>query len=269
MTISADILSRSPVLYWKLDEATGPAASDSSGHGHPGAYGGSFTLHQYGPEPGTFAAQFAQGGFVTCTGFPQIGSAPFSVLWYCARQTQPTPSGGDEWIMGNRNFTRGYFFHVFSGDTCRTELYQATGTLNSGSAFTIPTWNRWWHAYALVWNGSTTMTMWVDGSQVVTHTTSNLSTVQSADTFGLNATYPMVVAHLAYYDKALISTDIAAIHSYRYDWPFAPMVNTIWPAPPAGSTGLNPSDPVVVDINADLSDIHRAVIHDYTTGPPP
>lgn len=44
MTYSAEVLADSPLLYWRLGDASGTTATDSSGNGRHGTYGGSPTL---------------------------------------------------------------------------------------------------------------------------------------------------------------------------------------------------------------------------------
>lgn len=268
MTIRTDIQALGPVLYWPLEDATAPAAADDSGHGHTGVYGGPFTLHQYGPEPGTFAAQFAPGGYVTCTGMPQLQAAPFSVVWYVSRNVIVTPSSGIE--MGNQPVTlnRGWRSTVINDNTSLITAFNTTGSGATTSAIATPVWNKWWHAYGLVYNGANVFTPYLDGVGGSTATSTTWSGNLSTDTFGWTTPYAAVVAHIAYFDKALTPANISTIHSYRFDWPFGPMINVTWPSPPAGGGGaLSPSDPVVVDINTDLSDIRSAVRRDYTAGP--
>ena len=72
MSIRTAILADNPLLYWPLDDATGPAASDASGHGNPGVYSGQFFTQQRGPESGTFATLFKGiGEVVTLNPSPQ------------------------------------------------------------------------------------------------------------------------------------------------------------------------------------------------------
>lgn len=45
------VMALNPLGYWKLDEASGPAAADSSGNGNAGTYNGGVTLAEPGPLP--------------------------------------------------------------------------------------------------------------------------------------------------------------------------------------------------------------------------
>lgn len=264
MSIRTDIQGLGPVLYWPLEDSTAPAAADDSGHGHTGIYGGVFTLRQYGPEPGTFAAQFATGGSVTCTGMPQLASAPFSICWYSSRNVTASPAQGDEISLGLRSASRGVFVAVTNANLAQVFAYSTGGTQQQSTTFAVPIWNKWWHAYTLTFTPTTSWVLWIDGASVISLPQS-INTILSTDTFGFTAPYAAVAAHIAYYDKVLTPANIAAIHSHRFDWPFGPMLNVTWPSPPSGggSAALIPTDPVVVDINADLTNVLRAVRRTY------
>jgi concanavalin A-like lectin/glucanase superfamily protein len=270
MSIETDIMGRGPVLYWPLDDATGPAAVDASGNGKHGVIGGSFTTHQYGPEPGTFALQLASGGFVTRTGMPMITSGQFSMCAYISRNHLATPTSGVEWIQGNDSGQRGWFLFANNAGQVQVKAWGAVGSGTMGLQ-TTPVWNKWWHAYTVTFQTVNIWTLWIDGTQMATVASNGVPNLaNSGDTFGIMAPYPCVYAHVAYFDKLLTTADITAIHSHRFDWPFGPMIDTTWPEPPAGAGGdasLSPSDPVVVGINTDLSDIRRAVRWPVPPGP--
>lgn len=51
-TYSAEVLADLPALYWRLGDASGTAAADSSGNGRDGTFGGAPTLAQAGLLPG-------------------------------------------------------------------------------------------------------------------------------------------------------------------------------------------------------------------------
>ena len=53
------VLADKPLVYWRLDEATGTVALDSSGNGLSGAYDPSVALGQAGAMSGDNAASFA------------------------------------------------------------------------------------------------------------------------------------------------------------------------------------------------------------------
>lgn len=271
MGIESEISGRSPVLYWPLDDPTGPAAVDAASGAHPGVYGGAFMTHQYGPEAGTFAAQFSLSGFVRCTGFPQIGSASWSVVWYTTIDL--TGTFGNTRFIGHAGspLTRGWQMGWSTTSGFTLTYWNAAGSPASTSAIGLPTMHLWWHAYAITFNG-TQFRVFYDGLQAgaILTVSGTMSTVLSTDVFGIDVQKGAVFAHLAYFDHVLSDSDIAVIHGFRYAWPFGPMVNAVWPNPPAGSGSalLSPTDPVVVGITTDTTDIRRAVLHDYPPGYP-
>ena len=268
MTIATEILGRSPILYWQLDDASGPAASDSSGNGRAGPYGGSWTPHQYGVEPGSFAAQFGAGGFVQRVGLVQPGTLPFTVVWYASYNNLTTPSPTALMSNGGAGVSKGWDFRWNAVNQVSLQAWNTFATPTATPFTTVPIWAKWWHPWAISFNGTTGMSLWCDGTVLVSLTLSGtLSTVTAAETFSAVCNYPGVLAHIAYYDKLLSAADIGAIGGYRFDWPFGPMVNVTWPSPPGSSGAINPSDPVIIDLNADLADIHRAVIREYPTTP--
>jgi len=68
--LATAILALSPTVYLQLDDPNGPAASDSSGNGHPGVYNG---ITQFGIDgvPG--------GQDTAVSGFPQSVSSPHRI----------------------------------------------------------------------------------------------------------------------------------------------------------------------------------------------
>jgi hypothetical protein len=69
------VLASKPVGYWRLEEARGPVAADSSGHKKNGEYHGGVAFHQ----PGAFANDFA-ARFDGKTGYVEVpASTDFSV----------------------------------------------------------------------------------------------------------------------------------------------------------------------------------------------
>jgi len=260
VTLHDDIIALGATLYWPLNDPTAPAAADDSGHGHFGVYGGPFTLLAPGPEPATFAAQFAVSGQVTCTGMTQAQNAPFSVLWYESRNQTGVASSGVEVSNTPSAANRGWRSVCTTSDAFSFALYNTAGGQTSAGGLSVPVWNKWWHAYGFTYNGANVFTPYLDGAPGTTGTSTTWSGNVSTDTFGLVANYACVVAHIAYFPTQLTPGQMSNLMGHRYDWPFGPMVNRAYPVPEgAGSASLSPDDPVVVDINTDLGDIRRAV----------
>lgn len=63
MSYTSEVLADSPAAYWRLGDASGTTAVDSSGNGHNGVYTGTVTLGATGLVPGdaTTSADFSAG----------------------------------------------------------------------------------------------------------------------------------------------------------------------------------------------------------------
>lgn len=270
MSIETEILAKNPVLYWPLDDPTGPAAVDQSGNGHTGVYGGPFILGSWGAVAGETAAQFGIGGFVRCTGLPQLGSAAFSLIWWMSINVGAPSSTTTLFRHTATGVSRGWFFTVSTTGLAGVTAYRADGTPLASATTSLGGAWKTWHPWVLTYSPGGAMSLGYDGGTVLTlNLTGGLATITAAETFEVAAGAPLIAAHVAYYDRLLSPGEISAIHAYRQDWPYGPPINATWPEPPVGGGGaLSPSDPVVIDINTDLTDIRRAVIRDFSQPPP-
>lgn len=163
MSIASAIAALSPTVYWKLDDATGPAASDSSGNSHAGAYGGGFALHQPGPEASTFAAKFSNGGDAQLLAAAFMSHAVSSMMVWMAQVAPHTQYG--EFLGSSTATTGGSLDAQPSGVT----LGQLAITRNNIANTVVNQWitDAHWHHYALVFNGASSF-MAIDGVSVFT-----------------------------------------------------------------------------------------------------
>src|SRR5262245_48230905 len=84
------VLARRPVAYWRLGEAAGPQALDSSGNGHQGVYRGTPTLGERGAIEGD-----------TNTAIRLVGSRSYVEILDHRDFSQPTSGKGltvEAWI---------------------------------------------------------------------------------------------------------------------------------------------------------------------------
>jgi hypothetical protein len=104
LTIAAAVLADAPLLYWKLDDPTGPAASDSSGNGNPGVYGGTINLGTTGPEVGTHSALLFDGALIFSLGSTPRLVRPMSMeVWVALQLIEPAQSNAVYNGNGNVN----------------------------------------------------------------------------------------------------------------------------------------------------------------------
>jgi len=163
MSIRTAILADNPLLYWPLDDATGPAASDASGHGNPGVYSGQFFTQQRGPESGTFATLFNGVGEVASLNPSPQRVEPWTIEVWVAQVNLYQVGGalayngagnangsGLVWIAGNINdnqvgLSRGGVAIFASGYSVQDGL---------------------WHQYVTTRSAVPQITIYVDGAVV-------------------------------------------------------------------------------------------------------
>src|SRR4051794_23828332 len=84
MSYATDVAALSPIAYWRLGEASGTSAADTSGNGHTGTYVGTPTLGATGLLTGDAdtAVTFASGKYVTTPTSAAYDIAhPAAVAW--------------------------------------------------------------------------------------------------------------------------------------------------------------------------------------------
>lgn len=245
MSISTAILADSPYAYWKLDDASGPAASDSSGNSRPGVYGGTFYLHQTGPEAGTFAA-YLQSGTVQSLNHVTFTTKPYSLEIWVAVVSQP--SSGIICYIGNGStsgsgpvFAGGPSFQIFRG-----------GIGNTGAFGFLPDQN--WHQYVFTHDGSANWIFYMDGVQVSSGNASANNMNTSTDNYflGGGSNYRANFAHFAVWNSVLSSARVSAHFS---------AAGTL--QPPAGTFIIQSAD--LTTITADLAAILAAVQKTFPT----
>lgn len=205
MTIRSVILGLSPYLYWPLDDATGPAASDASGNSRPGAYGGNYSLLKPGPESGTFSAQFGPA-FAQKAAPSYIASGQTATLMCWAAHAAVDP--GLHTILQNLSASTGGGFDeqqgtggIFQGVIGRNGI----GT--TGLSFVLLDNN--WHHYAIVFT-NTGVTAYVDGVNVGSSAAANAFT--SATAMAVSGGYGYF-AHFAAWNTALSQANIQSVYN--------------------------------------------------------
>lgn len=251
MSIRSDILSLAPYLYWPLDDPSGPAASDASGNGRAGAYGGGFSLLQNGPESGTYCAQLGATGFVSV-------ALPFSPLLahsYAMWISVPAYVGGIQDVAGlGLTGTNGTSIQTSANvANYNGGLYGAAGGLGVGGA-AIPLWNRYWHHVCITYNPTGTAGIfYLDGSN--TGTASRLPRTAGGDLFYVRAPMQAVVCHVALFNYVLTGIQVALMSNHLPQWPFGPA--------PTNQFGLATSDVNVTNMLSSDAAVLAAVRHTF------
>lgn len=214
----ATVLADSPVGYWRLGEASGTNAADSSGNGNTGTYTGGVTLGQPGaiqadPDGLVNAAALFDGssGYVQGPTAPVFTSAITAEGWFYLTSLP----GAEEGIIVQRD---GEF--ILRVDPSAEGKHLSAFVIIGGVAepraswSTVPSLNTWYHA-AMTWDG-TTLRLWVNGVQVASQTRSG-SITSSGDriaigssSFGTAGFFPGTIDEVAVYPTALSAARIAA-----------------------------------------------------------
>lgn len=226
---SDEVLADSPIAYWRLGDASGTTAADSSGNGHSGTYMGSPTLGVTGLLSGdtNTAVQFA------ITSPPQAVWITDSAAFQPTRVTvealvKPASTAAQGYIFSKANINFGFgsawsfllimdaggsvSTYVFTdNDSSGIHITTAAGTLQAGVTTHL----------AMTYDGSN-IRLYVNGSQVGSAVlTGNLNAasgvalaIGDANASGNpgtgNARFAGVIDEVAFYGTALSSTRIAA-----------------------------------------------------------
>jgi hypothetical protein len=211
MTIASVILADTPTLYWKLDDPTGPAASDSSGNGNPGFYLGTVNLGQPGPESGTFAALLGAAGGVRTPGGSPRRALPFSFDIWVAPQSQET--SGNVIVYNGISSADGVgeCWDIPQGVGVLAKLLR--GGIGFGGAVG-PLQVGVWHHIAQTWSAASNLNIYFDGVNVGAAAALAFNAIGAASPFVVGAAafagQLMYAAHAALYPSELSAARIAA-----------------------------------------------------------
>ncbi len=224
-TLADRIAARSPVAYYKLDEASGTTAADSSGNGNDGAYSGGVTLDQPplawseavsqavaldGTDgqvrvPVATALSGASGFAVSCEiKFPD----PLVAGWPMELESEAGVNGACLRLVSASGDLRGYVKVSSAHDT--PAITSPTGTIRPGATH---------HIVLTRDNASSTTSLFVDGVLVASnddgYTGNNSFTGDDDMVFGsrVSGTDPIeiTVDDIAVFDAALTSADAHAL----------------------------------------------------------
>lgn len=255
MSIATVTLGQAPRLYWKLDDPTGPAASDSSGFGNPGVYGGQFELGVPGPEAGTNAVVISDGGLVQTVGATPVAARPYSMtIWVVAERLNPSQiavmydGNGNSRGMGvlwdTADPTSEAIRTLVGGVTIRPIL----GSLPLGGA---------WHHIALTNNAATGATkLYLDGVQLEAPLLAP-NVIAGTDKFAVGSGLQGALwyaAHAALFNIELTAAQVLA----QFTAPAA-----LQAPPPVSAFGITQ----IQSIDATLAEILAAVTKTVTNSP--
>jgi hypothetical protein len=215
------VLADKPLAYWRLDELTGPTATDLSGHGYDGTYTG---LISYG-QPGAIAnerdaAVSFNGGYMTAAGVPLFsGTAQFTLEVWIKRLQDDAYHGilaQNDRIGGN--VSEGYLL-VFQPANVGAPLDLSRFHASNGdyaNTFGLAWSNTWTHVVATY--DSQTITLYVNGvSAGSTTSTTMIGVVTDPFTVGIDSggvenpsPFDGMIDEVAIYDHPLSLAQVQA-----------------------------------------------------------
>lgn len=209
-TCKEAILAASPFVYFGFDEASGTAATDSSGNGRNGQYRGSVTLAQPRAcvrDTGTAVRLNGTNGFVRTANTQLAAPSTYSIsIWF-----QTTSATGGRLIgFGNQRTNRSTTFDrhvylnasgqvVFGANPAMTTITSLSGGYNDGQ----------WHHVAAT-RSSSGMALYVDG---VLQGSNTLATTQNYNGYwrvGWDSlrTWPGFPTNTDYYIRATLDNAV-------------------------------------------------------------
>lgn len=212
MTYASEVLADSPLVYWRLGEASGTTATDSSGNGLNGTYSGSYTQGVTGLLTGdSDTAVTFTSGLVTVADTTDL-SALTAEAWIKGADT-----GGGVVARMSTTTTNRVFSLGLNAGVAQAVIYKTNTTLTSVTGTTTVS-NNAVHHIAMTYDG-TTLRLFVDGVEEGTPSTAVSGTLNTADGpltaggRGTSGEYSGTVDEVAYYTTALTDTRIAAHYS--------------------------------------------------------
>jgi PKD repeat protein len=235
----AAVFGADPDLYWRLDEASGTTAADSSQAGSPGTYVRGITLGRSGALEGVAnkAAAFDGSSGLLSSNTRYDNPTTYSQeLWF----TTTTTNGGKLIGFGDNPNDRSnnYDRHVYMENdgrltfgvwTGQTDLAQSQAAYNDG---------KWHHMVAT--QSSAGMVLYVDGKAVGTNPQTGAQSysghwkVGSDNTWGPQPYFAGTIDEVAVYSRALPAAEVS--EHYRLGGGAAPVVPNKAPVAAASVT---------------------------------
>lgn len=206
---SAEVLADSPLLYWRMNDASGTVSTDASGNGNNGTYFGGYTLGTTGLLTGDTdkAITVAGGGGVYRAA---SSAAPFTI----EALIKPSSVSGTQVIASMQETGAAAWTFRLDGTDLRFYHWNGAGSLQAPIIATGLAVGTRYHA-AVAFTASASAFLYLNGSQVGTASVGTLAAVSSSTLLRVGASgggefMNGVVDEAAYYTAALSGGRIAA-----------------------------------------------------------
>ncbi|TWT30168.1 Pentaxin family protein [Posidoniimonas corsicana] len=212
--------------HWRLDEASGTTAADSSGAGNDGTYNGGPALAAAGPYPGDGANSAELDGAGDYVDLPDL-AVDFQDGCTLSCWARPTSNGvwerfvdlgngagGDNLLFGRRSTSNDLTVHLYGGSLGGSQIITATDGLT----------NDQWRHYVAVVDHQGQATLYRDGVELTTATIGVPSSEQRADNFigrsnwGADANFQGRLHDVRLYNRPLSLSEIGELYGLVGQW---------------------------------------------------
>lgn len=199
---SATVAADAPVGYWRLGESSGKVAADASGGGHPGTYGGGYTLGRAGVVTGNTAVQLSVNGNVLVPSGGALNTADTCSL--------------EAWVMSatvgkvQSILVKGVSYQVYLDGNNRLVLRKPNVDVIVMATRAVPRDGRFHHVVAT--KSGTTVALYLDGL-AVTGAVKKLALASTTNALQIGSGVGYLtgtIDEVAVYDKALTAARVAA-----------------------------------------------------------
>lgn len=155
------VLSNTPEAYWRLDEPSGTAGIDLTGHGHsllyitpilnqPGAIG----------DDASVVLSFANSGQAQVVTPFTLGTASTFECWHKRDDAVAAPSSGTYRSLFSNITSHHFLIQQWSGSAWIVGIHNSVTF--TGFGYSVPN-DALWHHYVVVYNSATSQDLYVDG----------------------------------------------------------------------------------------------------------
>ncbi|MCA9240270.1 MAG: LamG domain-containing protein [Planctomycetales bacterium] len=213
------------VGHWKLDEASGTTAADSSGSSNDGTHNGGVTVYAVGPYPGVGDAAAEYDGLNDYTDLPDLGfdfSDGFAAAFWLRPESAPTSSYGMLGVSNGQNvddirvgWQAGSGIELSLSDTL--DGSSQTGLTDSKE----PEVDRWQHCIVSV-DSSGNATIYREGVAVASGYVSLPNNANRTENFigttVWNDAFPGRLFDVRLYNRSLLPHEVEAIYGLVGHW---------------------------------------------------
>lgn len=251
---ASEVLSDTPLFYFRLGESSGTTMVDSSGNGNNGTYGGAPTLGSTGLLVGDSDTA------VTWNGTSQSASRASTAASTFTAEVLIKPSNvtGTHVLLSRQDVAAGTGAWTLrlEGTTLKFYYWNGGGTLQTAvSASTVFAVATIYHV-AVVFTASSNVFLYVNGTQVGTAATTTMLAVSASfrvAASGSGEYFAGVLDEAAYYTSALSPTRIAAHYTASITAPGSGSVSVSVPTAYAPAVGFAPTWSELITATGDTS----------------